>query len=180
MKVKPNCRCHTFAEGLLPIERIFLVQERGVWLTPGVVDPSYKRHELCSKSRKQPGNFLTLGPRLIFVQQSLVRVSRVPQTPGLAALEGDDSFQPGSKAREIAVPPGKRPFLLGQCSDSRDFLDQMPGQMEGTIILAAPLANIHRAGGHRVLDQNAGFQLSKEVSLVWIGGPVVLETSKQG
>ena len=129
------------AEFFLPVRREALRQTGQIRAPAGTGDGGDQRRQFTTKIGEQGRDRASCRARFVLVEQSIVGDILVADGLSFFTLEGHDALEPGLERREVVVLAGVLPGLLRTDDAGRQFLDQTSGQLDGTVLGAANLAN---------------------------------------
>src|SRR5439155_8552170 len=112
-----------------------------------------QRHEFLAQGGKGLRDFLGSRAKFVFVEQSIISDILVADRRGFKAFEMDNLVQPGQERSEVAGLPRLLPDLLGLRRHSSQFLDQLLGQLDRSVVAATNLTHIGGSRGFAVFDQ---------------------------
>ncbi len=164
VEVEADCRSRRLAENLLAVDRIIAFEDAFLRLLAGGGDGGRQRHQVRAQFGKHPRDLPRGRPRLVFIQQGVVRRFLVADRLGLLLFQVHDFGQPGPESLEIVRLPGFLPNLLGAGGGPRQGLDQRGGHLDGAVVNPANFPDVDRGIRLGFLEQRRIFHSSEQLA----------------
>ena len=123
-EVEPERDRRRLREELLSIDRVLAFEDAPVRLLRAIGDLANERHEFGRETGEQFLQLRDRRPRLVLLEERVVRMLLETDRVGLLAFQFDDLFEPRAEDGEVVLLLRFLPGLLSLRGDAGEFLDE--------------------------------------------------------